>query len=76
MSDILIRGLEPRTLKQLKARARRHGRSLQGEARLLLEQAAQADPEEIRAMFKYWDRRLKGRKLSSSVDMIREDRER
>ena len=76
MPDILIRGLDERTLKRLKARAKRHGRSLQSEARLLLEQAAGADPGEIAAMLDGWKRRFRGRKLSSSVALIREDRNR
>ena len=77
MSDILVRGLDPETVKRLKARAKRNGRSLQKEAKLALERLAQqATPEEIGGMFQYWDERLKGRKLSSSVDIIRKDRQR
>ena len=33
MPDILVRGLTPEMLKRLKARAKRHGRSLQSEAK-------------------------------------------
>ena len=40
MPDILIRNLDEQTVKQLKERAKRHRRSLQNEAKLLLEQAA------------------------------------
>ena len=77
MSDILIRGLDPQAVKRLKNRAKRHGRSLQKEVKLALERIAQqADTEEIRDMFKYWDKRFKGRKFSGSVEMIREDRQR
>jgi plasmid stability protein len=76
MPDILIRGLNPKTVSRLKERARRHGRSLQGEAKLLLEQAAGADREAIAAMFDQWKTKLAGRKLSSSVASIREDRAR
>jgi plasmid stability protein len=76
MSDILVRGLDAETIRRLKARARRHGRSLQGEAKLLLERAAGAGPEEIATMFDGWDKRLDGRKLAPGVDLIREDRDR
>ena len=76
MTDILIRGLGAETLKRLKSRARRHGRSLQGEAKRLLQQAAGASGEEIAAMLDGWKGRFAGRKFSSSVDLIREDRER
>jgi plasmid stability protein len=76
MSDILIRGLKPRTVERLKDRAKRHGRSLQGEAKSLLEQAAGADSGEIAAMFENWQKRLGGRKLAASADLIRQDRDR
>ncbi len=76
MPDILVRGLTPETLKRLKARAQRHGRSLQSEAKRLLERAAGADAEEIATMLDHWKQRLTGRKLTSSVDPIREDRDR
>ena len=76
MPDILIRGLDARALKRLRTRAKRHRRSLQSEARLVLEQAAGASAEEIAAMLDNWKRRLGGRKFSRSVDLIREDRNR
>ncbi len=76
MSEILVRGLTPETLKRLKARAQRHGRSLQGEAKRLLEQAAGADREELASMLDCWKRRLAGRKIAASADLIREDRDR
>jgi len=76
MPDILVRGLTPKTLKRLKARAKRHGRSLQSEAKRLLEGAAGADREEIASMLDHWKQRLTGRELTSSVDLIGEDRHR
>jgi plasmid stability protein len=76
MPDILIRGLDGQTLKRLKARARRHGRSLQREARLTLEQAAGAGADEVAAMLDAWKRRFAGRRFSSSVGLIRKDRRR
>jgi len=76
MPDILIRGLDAKTVKKLKARAKRSGRSLQGEAKLLLEQAAGIGGEEVAAMFDGWKQRFTGRKFSDSADMIDEDRRR
>ena len=76
MPDILIRGLDPQTVKSLKARAKRHGRSLQGEAKLLLQQAAGTGGKEVAAMLDRWKTRFTGRRLSSSTAMIREDRAR
>jgi plasmid stability protein len=76
MSDILVRGLNAQTLKRLKARARRHGRSLQGETKLLLERAAGADAADVAEMLGKWKKKFAGRRFSDSVDLIREDRSR
>ena len=76
MPDILIRGLNSKVLNRLKARAKRHGRSLQGEARQLLEQAAGDGPEQITALLDDWKRRLAGRRFISSAKLLREDRRR
>jgi len=40
MPDILVRGLDVETVKRLKARAQRHGRSQQSEVKILVERAA------------------------------------
>ena len=76
MADILIRGLEPETIKELKSRAKRHGRSLQGEVKLLVEQAAGVRGPDVAAMLDRWRQRFAGRKFTSSVRLIREDRRR
>ncbi len=76
MPDILIRGLSARAIQQLRVRAKRQGRSLHGEAKVVLEQAAGASGDEIAAMLARWQRRFAGRRFSSSVDMIRQDRAR
>jgi antitoxin FitA len=76
MPDVLIRGLDDKTFKRLKARARRHGRSLQKEAKLALEQAAGSSSGQVAEMFDAWKKRFTGRKFSSSVHLIREDRSR
>lgn len=74
MPDMLIRNLDEKTLERLKARAERNRRSLQGEAKYLLEQAAGA--EDIAGMLDRWRARFQGRSLESSSDLIREDRDR
>jgi plasmid stability protein len=76
MPDILIRGLRAETIRRLKQRAKRNRRSLQGEAKLLIEQGGGRGREEIAAMLDRWQRRFGGRKLSRSVELIREDRKR
>lgn len=76
MPDILIRGLDEKTVKRLKARAKRSGRSLQGEARLLLEQASGGSADEIAALLGGWKKRFAGRRFAPSADLIRQDRDR
>jgi plasmid stability protein len=76
MPDILIRGLSAQTINRLKSRANRHNRSLQNEITILLERAAGVGSEQIEALFRKWDERLAGRRLSSSTQMIRKDRDR
>lgn len=75
MSRVLVRDLEPELIEKLKARARRHNRSLQAELKDILEHAAasavdvRAEVERVRAMFA-------GRSFSDSAELIREDRDR
>jgi plasmid stability protein len=76
MPDFLIRRIDAQVLKRLKARSRRHGRSLQQEAQAVLKQAAGAGQDEVAAMLDEWKRRFAGRRFSKSTDLIREDRNR
>jgi plasmid stability protein len=56
MPGIFVRGLKAKTVKRLKDRAKRNGRSLQSEAKLLLEQSAGS--EDVRAMLDRWKERF------------------
>ncbi|MBN1556208.1 MAG: hypothetical protein JXA11_15815 [Phycisphaerae bacterium] len=76
MPDILVRGLDAEKIKRLKARAKQHGRSLQSEAKLLLEQAADLGAQEIETVLDRWKKQFAGRNFSSSARLIREDRRR
>ena len=78
MPDILVRDIDPEKLERLKARAKRNGRSLQSEAKLSIEKAAEERTnEEVLALLETWKKQFAGRKFSvSSVDLIREDRDR
>ncbi len=75
MPDILVRNLDPETVKRLKARAKRNGRSLQSEVRLVLESAAGASINEILESARAWREKL-GKRFDDSADLIREDRQR
>ncbi len=76
MAQILIRDLDDETVKRLKERARRHGRSLQGEAKLILAQAAGLSLREARELARQWQQKLAGRPFPDSTELIREDRQR
>ncbi|HET6520653.1 MAG TPA: hypothetical protein VFG47_12670 [Geminicoccaceae bacterium] len=77
MAQVLVRDLDERTVERLKERARTHGRSLQREAKAILEEAANAPTvEEARAAAERVRRRFAGRTFSDSAELIREDRER
>jgi plasmid stability protein len=75
MADILVRDLEPHTVERLKNRARQHGRSLQSEVKIILEEAGTFSMEEARKVAEQWRQRLAGRVHSDSAELIREDRD-
>jgi len=77
MAQILIRDLDDSLVERLKDRARQNNRSLQGEAKALLESyAGQFTTVEALEASKQWHRRLADRGLGDSVASVREDRER
>ena len=77
MAQLLVRDLDIETINRLKERAKLYHRSLQGEAKLILEEAAgRITMEEARGVAEKWQRKLKGRFFSDSVSLLREDRDR
>ena len=76
MPDIVVRGLDAQTIKRLKERAARHGRSLQAEVRLVLQQAAGMTLADVLAEAARMRRRFKSRPMVDSCELFREDRER
>ncbi len=76
MTEILVRDLDPIIVTRLKARARMHGRSLQKEIKLILEQSAPVDCTQALALSEKWQSKLGGRSFSDSTDQLREDRNR
>jgi plasmid stability protein len=76
MPSILVRGLDPQTVRRLKERARFNGRSLQQEIKAILERTAgMLTMSEARRLSELWRRRLGRRSFSDSVRLIREDRD-
>ncbi len=77
MPDFLIRGLDEFTMKRLKERAERNGRSLQAEVKRTLEQSTTYTQEEtlevsrrLREESKHWPKYPR-----SAAQDIREDRD-
>lgn len=76
MGQVLIRELEDEVIEALKERAKRNQRSLQGELKLIVTQAAllsRADPA-LLARIDALRNKLKGRKHTDSVKLLREIR--
>lgn len=76
MTDLLIRGLAPHLLEQLKKSADQHGRSLQKEVMHILEEHVAVNTQKASEIASHWQEKLKGRKSSDSADLLREDRSR
>jgi plasmid stability protein len=76
MAQVLVRDLDDAVVETLKRRARRHGRSLEAELRLVLERSAGADMLEARRVAERIRAELSGRGHSDSGELVAEDRER
>ena len=76
MAQLLVRDVDTDTLARLKARAKRYGRSLQGEVKLILVNATDFSLREARTISAQWQKRLASHKLGDSAALIREDRTR
>ena len=77
MAQLLVRDLDPAVVARLKEQARQNHRSLQGEVKAILEQAAAtATRDEALAMIDKWQRRWGDRVFSDITRLIREDRDR
>ena len=74
MPQLLVRNLDEATIKRLKALAKQHGRSLQGQLRLVLEEAATLPIGEVSSLLEKWQRQLARRRFSDSAKIIRKDR--
>lgn len=77
MAQVLVWQVNDKVVARLKQRAREHGRSLQSEIKMILEEAV---PDYERAWKRIDSLRLRlkrsGRKFGNSADLIREDRDR
>lgn len=69
MPSILVRDLSPETVKQLKARAHRNGRSMQSELKYILESAARTESLEPAILSARIRRMLSGTGHSDSSEL-------
>jgi antitoxin FitA len=79
MAQVLVRNLDDDVVAKLKARAKREGRSLQSEVKLILVRAVEHekwDPETAYRKIREFQRGMKPSKTEDAVAMIREDRDR
>lgn len=80
MAQILVRNLDEDTVNKLKDRAKMNGRSLQSEVKTILELVAvepeTLDRETAQKMLIEFQKKFKGKKLTDSVELIREERDR
>ena len=77
MAQLLVRDLGKNTVERLKRRrAKRHHRSLQGEVKMILDEAARMSMDDARALAEKIRASLAGRAFSDSAELIRQDRER
>lgn len=75
MANLLVRNLDEDVLKELKAAAKAHGRSLQAEIHEVLRNASAKRLAETRRLSARWLKRLRGSTQSDSAALIREDRD-
>ena len=75
MANVLLRNLDEDVLKQLKAAAKAHGRSLQAEIHDVLRNASVRRLAETRRLSAQWLKRLKRSTVSDSTGLVREDRD-
>jgi len=76
MAQILVRGLADEVVERLKARAKAHGRSVEGEMRTILESAAGFTVEEAQQTLMNWQAKFSGREFADSQQLLAEDRDR
>ena len=78
MAQITVRNLDDSVVEKLKERAKREGRSLQAQVKMILEQEANSpvvDAETARKVLEELRERFKDRDFPDPVELIREGRD-
>lgn len=77
MAQLLVRDLDERVAQRLKNRAAQHKRSLQAEAKKILEEAVPDSDAAWKRIDRIFNRfKRSGRRFSDSATLIRKDRNR
>jgi plasmid stability protein len=76
MTHLLVRSLDPSAVDRLKKQAKQHGRSLQAEAKAILEAQSALDPAEALKLADRIRRSFRSRRFGDSAALIREERDR
>jgi plasmid stability protein len=76
MAQVLVRDLDPDVVETIRESARRHGRSLEAELRLILESAARHRSTDFWRTVEGLRKRTTNRQRTDSAELIRADRDR
>jgi len=76
MSELVLHDVDTKLVERLTARAAERGRSVEEEAKVLLEESVGLSKSRAAAAARRIRSSYGGRKFSDSADLIREDRER
>lgn len=76
MADLILRDIDPEVVEGLRRRAAPHGRSVEGEARIILEDSLGLAKRRAREAARRIRAGFSGRTFSDSAELIREDRDR
>ncbi len=75
MANVLLRNVDDDVLKQLKAAAKAHARSLQAELHDVLRHASARSLVDTRRLSTRWLKRLRASSHTDSAALLREDRD-
>jgi plasmid stability protein len=76
LAQVLVRDLDPEVVEAIRESARRHGRSLEAELRLILESAARHRSTNFWRTAERLRKRTTNRQKTDSAELIRADRDR
>lgn len=74
-TQISVRNVDPKVIARLKARAKKHGRSLSAELRLIMHKATEESRADFMDELSKIQQSFAGRTFSDSTEIIRKDRQ-